>query len=151
MTAHGKCIQSVSMNKLLSSYYFKVMSRKDALEGQMRKIRPTAIMSRVLSQTLRISAFLSCIRSIRYAGASGKKQLRIKARVSLHSPIFLQLQTSLRTTVRNFLSHVNHPRSKPNLSLYYSSCTPFYIFPSAEINNLQRPLKPRDLWAKYQQ
>lgn len=42
----------------------------------MKKVRPTAMISRVLSQTLRISAFLSCIRSIRYAGASAKKLLR---------------------------------------------------------------------------
>lgn len=110
-------IHFVSMNMLPSSYYFTVMSHRDALERWMRKIRPTAIMSRVLSQTLRISAFLSCIRSIRYAGASGKNLLRIKAGVALHSPIFLQLQLSLRTTVGNLLSHVN-----------FGSLLPYHLF-----------------------
>lgn len=55
---------------------YKYVTFKQALKMNKRT-QPTAIISRVLSQTLRISAFLSCIRSIRYAGASGKKWLRM--------------------------------------------------------------------------
>lgn len=56
----------------------------------MKKVGPTAMISRVLSQTLRISAFLSCIRSIRYAGASAKLLLRRKTFVSPSQPWVLQ-------------------------------------------------------------
>lgn len=103
--------------------YFRIISCKEVLEGQMikkKKIRPTAIISRVLSQTLRISAFLSCIRSMRYAGASGKKLLRIRAFgldfffLFLHSPGFFQLQISLRTIVTNFPSHHMGQQSSPS-------------------------------------
>jgi hypothetical protein len=38
----------------------------------------TAMISNVLSQTFRISLFLSCIRSMRYAGASEYKWLKMQ-------------------------------------------------------------------------
>lgn len=66
------------------------------------------MISRVLSQTLRISAFLSCIRSIRYAGASGKKLLRRKTCFfpPPANPGLFKLQISLRSRGRNFSCHV---------------------------------------------
>lgn len=108
-----------SICKLWLLSYFTIISCKEVLEGQMikKKITPTAIISRVLSQTLRISAFLSCIRSIRYAGASGKKLLRIKA-------VFFSQPWDLPTA--NFITKRSQEFS--NTHVKFSSLPPTTLF-----------------------